>query len=98
MIRTCLAALVSMAALVPAAAGQDAGSVIAAASKAIGADRLKTIEYSGSYDFAIGQACNPSSPWPKFIDKTYTRAIDFSGSSSTSIGSSRSICRPTGAR
>src|SRR3954453_13539381 len=79
MIRNCLAALVSIVSIVPAAAAQDATAVIAAASQAVGADRLNTVEYSGSgYDFAIGQAYNPSSPWPKFIDKTYTRAIDFS--------------------
>src|SRR5262249_40060753 len=36
------------------------------------------VQYSGSgYDFAIGQAYNPRSPWPKFIDKSYTRVIDF---------------------
>ena len=28
-------------------------------------------------DFALGQAPNPSSPWPKFINKSYTRAINF---------------------
>jgi glyoxylase-like metal-dependent hydrolase (beta-lactamase superfamily II) len=60
------------------AAAQDAKTVIAAASKAMGADTLNTIEFSGSgADFAIGQAYSGSSPWPKFIDKTYTRQIDF---------------------
>lgn len=60
------------------AAAQDAKAVIGAASKAIGAETLKTIEYSGSgFDFALGQAPNPSAPWPKFIDKIYTRAINF---------------------
>src|SRR5438034_6072223 len=57
---------------------QDARSVIAAASKAIGVDTLKTVQYSATgMDFALGQAPNPSSPWPKFINKSYTRAIDF---------------------
>src|SRR5262249_5258852 len=28
-------------------------------------------------DFALGQAPNPSAAWPKFINKSYTRAIDF---------------------
>lgn len=57
---------------------EDAKTVIANASKSLGADNLKTIEYSGSgYDFAIGQNANPSMPWPRFIDKTYTRAISF---------------------
>jgi hypothetical protein len=60
------------------AAAQDAKTVIASASKAMGADTLNTIEFSGSgADFAIGQAYNGNSPWPKFIDKTYTRQIDF---------------------
>jgi glyoxylase-like metal-dependent hydrolase (beta-lactamase superfamily II) len=57
---------------------QDAKAAIAAASKALGADNLRTLEFYGSgYDFAIGQAPNPSSPWPRFNDKTYTRTIDF---------------------
>jgi len=57
---------------------QDANTIIANASKAMGADNLKTIQYSGSgFDFAIGQNVNPNSPWPKFIDKTYTRSINF---------------------
>jgi glyoxylase-like metal-dependent hydrolase (beta-lactamase superfamily II) len=52
--------------------------VIAAASKAMGCDGLKTLEFYGSgYDFTLGQAANPSSPWPRFIDKSYSRAIDF---------------------
>src|SRR5262245_35019316 len=55
---------------------QDAKSVIDNASKAMGA--LKSVEYSGSgFDFAIGQNVNPNSPWPKFIDKTYKRTMNF---------------------
>jgi glyoxylase-like metal-dependent hydrolase (beta-lactamase superfamily II) len=57
---------------------QDPAGVIRGAAQALGSDSLKTIQFSGSgYDFAIGQAPNPSSPWPKFNDKTYSRAIDF---------------------
>jgi glyoxylase-like metal-dependent hydrolase (beta-lactamase superfamily II) len=83
MIRKCFSALMLSVSFVPVAAAQDAAAVINAASQALGADRLKTVEYSGSgYDFAIGQAYNPSSPWPKFIDKTYTRVIDFGASAS----------------
>src|SRR5580692_4329814 len=56
---------------------QDAKTVIGAATSALGAGNLKTIEFSGSgFDYVIGQAANPSSPWPKFIDKTYTRVVD----------------------
>ncbi len=73
------AAAVAFGALLSTLAmAQDARSVIANASKAMGADNLKTIEYSGSgFDFALGQAVNPSAPWPKFIDKTYTRVMNF---------------------
>jgi glyoxylase-like metal-dependent hydrolase (beta-lactamase superfamily II) len=44
----------------------------------MGADSLKTIVYSATgEDFALGQAYSPTSPWPRFIDKSYTRMIDF---------------------
>src|SRR6266576_5129553 len=57
---------------------QDAKAVIANASKAMGVDTLKTVQYSATgLDFALGQAPNPSSPWPKFINKSYTREINF---------------------
>src|SRR5436190_16569481 len=55
---------------------QDAKTVIDSASKAMGS--LKSVEYSGSgIDFAIGQNVNPNAPWPKFIDKTYKRTMNF---------------------
>ena len=58
-------------------AAQDAGTVIRDASRAIGADTLQTLEFSGSgADFALGQGMNPG-PYPRFINKTYTRMIDF---------------------
>src|SRR5262249_26188313 len=64
--------------MVWSASAQDAKSVIANASKAMGVDTLKTVQYSATgYDFALGQAPNPSSPWPKFINKSYMRSIDF---------------------
>jgi glyoxylase-like metal-dependent hydrolase (beta-lactamase superfamily II) len=78
-----LTALALAALLFSTASAQDAGSVIASASKAIGADTLKTVEYSATgYDFALGQAPNAASPWPKFVNKKYTRAIDFEKSAS----------------
>jgi glyoxylase-like metal-dependent hydrolase (beta-lactamase superfamily II) len=78
-----LSLLTLLAALSWADGAQDPKAVVSSASQALGADNLKTIEYSGSgYDFAIGQAPNPSSPWPKFNDKTYTRVIDFNAPAS----------------
>jgi glyoxylase-like metal-dependent hydrolase (beta-lactamase superfamily II) len=71
-----LVTLVSWVAFSWADAG-DAKGVIGSASKALGADNLKTIEFSGSgADFVVGQAASPTSPWPKFNDKTYTRVVD----------------------
>jgi glyoxylase-like metal-dependent hydrolase (beta-lactamase superfamily II) len=78
MIRKRLAVATMLALLSYPAFAQDARTVINNASKAMGSENLKTIEYSGSgMDFTLGQAYNPSSPWPKFINKTYTRAINF---------------------
>ncbi len=52
--------------------------MISSASRAIGVAQLKTVQYSATgFDFALGQAPNPATPWPKFIDKSYTRAINF---------------------
>ena len=63
---------------VPAALAQDAKTVLANASKAMGADNLRSIQYSGTAtEFAFGQAFTVSSPWPGYVDKSYTRAINF---------------------
>lgn len=63
---------------VPSALAQDAKTVLANASKAMGADNLKSIQYSGTAtEFAFGQAFTVSSPWPGFVDKSYTRTINF---------------------
>ena len=78
MFKKCLTGLALAASLVWTASAQDAKTVIANASKAMGVDTLKTVQYSATgLDFALGQAPNPSSPWPKFINKSYTRAINF---------------------
>ncbi len=78
MVKRCLIAAMFMTLLSWTVMAQDAKTVISDASKAMGADNLKTIEYSGSgADFALGQSPNPAAPWPKFINKTYTRTINF---------------------
>jgi glyoxylase-like metal-dependent hydrolase (beta-lactamase superfamily II) len=80
MLKIALTASLAMAALVndATAAAQDAEHVLSSAAKALGTERLHSIEYSGSgYDFALGQAPNAESPWPKFNDKAYTRTVNF---------------------
>jgi len=62
----------------PAALGQDVKTILSNVSKAMGADGLKTLQYSGTAtEFAFGQAVNPSSPWPGFAEKSYTRTINY---------------------
>src|SRR5262245_19243231 len=76
MTKSSLRFLVLFATLASTAFAQDAKTAIDNATKVMGA--LKTVEYSGSgFDFAIGQNVNPSSAWPKFIDKTYKRTMNF---------------------
>src|SRR5262244_3683460 len=76
MTKRCIAALAAGMLLSCTALAQDAKTVIDSASKAMGS--LKSVEYSGSgFDFAIGQNVNPTQPWPKFIDKTYKRTMNF---------------------
>jgi len=58
-------------------AAPDAKSAVASATQALGAGSLKTIEFTGSgFDYTLGQNPEPTAPWPKFNDKTYTRVID----------------------
>src|SRR3989454_10993230 len=77
MLKKCI--LVTLAALLalPAVA-QDAKTVIANASKAMGYDQLRTIEYSGSgfEGTALGQAQSATGGWPKFTLKSFSRYID----------------------
>jgi hypothetical protein len=78
MVKKCLFAVLLLVTVVLTAAAQDAATVIASATKAMGVESLKTIQYSGSgFDFALGQNANPNLPWPKFINKTYTRMVNF---------------------
>lgn len=77
--KTCFAVVVALSSsLMFAASAQDAKTVLDNAAKAMNAETLKSIEYSGAgFAFVLGQAPNPSSPWPKFNAKSYDRVIDF---------------------
>jgi len=59
------------------AVAQDA-TAIGNALKAMGADNLRTVEFTATgWEYTFGQAVNPSSPWGGYEDKTYTRTINF---------------------
>src|SRR5436190_7956300 len=79
MFKKSMVALVFVLALVSMAAAQDAKTVINNASKAMGYDQLKSIEYSGPSGLegtAPGQAQSAAKGWPHFTLKNYSRYID----------------------
>ncbi|PYO05233.1 MAG: MBL fold metallo-hydrolase [Candidatus Rokuibacteriota bacterium] len=47
-------------------------------AKAMGAAAVKSIQYTGSgLNFQVGQNYSPDLPWPRFIVKSYTRAVNY---------------------
>src|SRR5438552_3896353 len=57
---------------------QDARGVLQAAVKAMGADNVRTIQYSGTgWNGAVGQSFSPQDDWPRFEVTRYARTIDY---------------------
>jgi glyoxylase-like metal-dependent hydrolase (beta-lactamase superfamily II) len=51
-------------------------------AKAMGAASVKSIQYSGSgTNFQLGQNFSPDVPWPRFVVKSYTRAVNYESAS-----------------
>jgi glyoxylase-like metal-dependent hydrolase (beta-lactamase superfamily II) len=51
---------------------------LAAAADAMGAQRLTSIQFTGSGSvFSFGQAFEPGERWPRFVQRVYTAAIDY---------------------
>src|SRR5499427_477172 len=74
-------ALSMLALLAAVAAAQDAKTVLQNATQAMGT--VKSIQFSGTGHLAaVGQAWNPTSPWPETIVKSYTRTVDYGSQSS----------------
>ena len=68
--------------MVGTAMAQDARSVLQAASTAMGAANLRSVQYSGTgWNGALGQAYSPDDDWPRFEVFSYTRTIDYEGRS-----------------
>src|SRR5437667_12329123 len=84
MLRKWMFALMFLTAPGTLAVAQDAKTVIANASKAMGYDQLKSIEYSGSgfEGTALGQAQSAAGGWPKFTLKRFSRYIDLNAGTS----------------
>src|SRR5262245_12377458 len=62
----------------------DAAALLKAATAALGAENLKTVEFSGNgWDACLGQAWNVNSGrWARWELRDYNRVIDFDNSSS----------------
>jgi glyoxylase-like metal-dependent hydrolase (beta-lactamase superfamily II) len=61
------------------AAAQDVKTVIANATRALGADSLTSVTYYGqAANFNLGQSNNANGPWPRTNVDDYRRTIDFS--------------------
>ncbi len=66
-----------------AASAQDARAVLQAASTAMGAANVKSIQYSGTgWNAAVGQSYAADQDWPRFEMTSYTRVIDYDNRSS----------------
>ena len=51
---------------------------LAAAAEAMGAAKLNSIQYTGSGNvFSFGQAFEPGERWPRFIQRSYSAAINY---------------------
>src|SRR4030095_3182408 len=82
--RVAMTALALTVAVVGPAAAQDARTVLQAASTAMGAGNVKTIQYSGTgWNAAVGQSFSPAEDWPRFEMTRYTRIIDYDAKTSS---------------
>ena len=73
---TCVTFAIS--ALSAACTAQQQPGTLQAASEALGANQVRSIEYSGTGKwFQFGQAPNPTLPWPAFNVTSYTSSIDY---------------------
>jgi glyoxylase-like metal-dependent hydrolase (beta-lactamase superfamily II) len=81
MVKKLFVALPMLALLAGVALAQDAKTVLQNATKAMG--DVKSIQFSGTGHLsAVGQAWNPSSPWPETTVKSYTKTIDYGSQAS----------------
>ena len=87
MIRKWGATVLVVGLMASTAAAQDAKTVIANASKAMGVDGLNSITFYGSgANFGLGQSNNANGQWPRTNVNDYVRSIDFTGPVSRATG------------
>src|SRR5688500_66708 len=97
MIRHLLAAGAVLALLAQPALAQDAKTVIANASKAIGADGVTSVSYYGAAaNYNLGQSNNAQGPWPRTNLNDYRRSLDFSGPGASRATAQTFVAPPQG--
>src|SRR5215475_12839434 len=84
MAKRILVLIALLALTVNMAAAQDAKAVLQAVTKAMGADNLKTIQYSGNGGWVgmFGQSYAPGENYPRNDLTSYTRTIDYAARTS----------------
>ena len=96
--RTCVAVIVCGVCLVAYAQTPqpDASAILKAAATAMGADNLKTLEFSGNgWDGCLGQAWNVGDGrWARWELKDYNRVIDYEAGSSRHTAQQRAGMDP----
>ena len=81
--RLCVLVVAALALMIQAAAAQDAKATLQAASAAMGAANLRSVQITGTgWNAAVGQSFSPEEDWPRFEVTRYTRTIDYEGRSS----------------
>jgi glyoxylase-like metal-dependent hydrolase (beta-lactamase superfamily II) len=87
MVRTLVATAVTLTLLCSAASAQDAKAVVGSASKALGAEGLNSITFSGSAsNVNFGQTKNIQGPYTLNPITNYVRTIDLNASASRASG------------
>jgi glyoxylase-like metal-dependent hydrolase (beta-lactamase superfamily II) len=92
MTRKCLAILALAIMFVGVASAQDARTVIANATKAMGYEGLNTIQYSGPISregAGLGQWISPTKGWHHNTVRDFTRFIDYGAGTSMRNGTSK---------
>jgi len=70
--------IATFVALSPLAASAQDRAALDAVAKAMGANTVKSIQYSGNgVSFQVGQNYTPDLPWPRFVVKSYTRTVSY---------------------
>jgi glyoxylase-like metal-dependent hydrolase (beta-lactamase superfamily II) len=74
------------------AAAQNAATVVANASKAMGVEGLSSVTYYGSgANYNLGQSNNANYPWPRVNVNDYRRTIDFTKPALLSTGQTYAV-------